>query len=191
MREQTTALKEFDAPEEPVFDAQVIRAFELPQRNWQGIINSYNAANKRKFPFTPEKCKLIVEYVKQGHLPRLIFESLGISNTKFNNLVIKASELDEQLEILSVKEDLSEDEYNQFQELIRNPLRLLISDIARAEGVSKLHDWEMFNSKLYTQPDLLMAKMRARYKEFFNDKEAGTGNVQVQINLGGDFVSKM
>jgi len=191
MREVTTAIKEFDKPTEPVWDSKIVNVFQLPDRNWDGLIDDYNSSNKRKFQFTGVQCKAIIEYVKQGIPPQHIFETMGISNARYANLVNKAAELDEQLEIFAIKEQLTDEEQERFQEIMRNPFRVLISDIARASGVSKLADWELFNLKAAQQPDLLMAKMRARYKEFFAEKDAGTGNVQVQINLGGDFVSKM
>lgn len=190
-REQTALIKEFETPEEPTWQPSIVNSFKLPERSWNSIIDDYNKINKKKFPFTSEQCKLMIEYVKQGIPPEHIFKSIGISPTRYHNLIVKASELDDQLDFLASKEELSDEEYAEFHILIRNPLRVLISDIARAEGVSELADWELFNCKLPHQPDLLMAKMRAKYRKFFNDKEATGGSVQVQINLGGDFVSKM
>jgi hypothetical protein len=190
-REQTAIIKEFETPEEPKWSPSIVNSFKLPERSWNNVIDDYNSANKKKFPFTAEQCKLMIEYVKQGIPPEHIFKSIGVSPVRYHNLVVKASELTDQLDFLSSKEELTDEEYTTFHTLVRNPLRMLISDIARAEGVSELADWELFNSKTPYQPDLLMAKMRAKYRKFFNDKESTGGSVQVQINLGGDFISKM
>ena len=190
-REQTAIMKEFETPEAPTWSPTIVNTFKLPERNWNNMIDDYNGVNKKKFPFTSEQCKLLLEYVKQGIPPEHIFKTLGMSPVRYHNLVTKASELDDRLDFLASKDELEDQEYNEFHQLVRHPLRVLISDIARAEGVSELADWELFNAKVPYQPDLLMAKMRAKYRKFFSEKEAAGGSVQVQINLGGDFISKM
>lgn len=196
MREQTSLQKEFDLNEEVDLvlenEERVVDAFQLPVRNWNLLIDSYNSAHKRKFPFSSLQCKVIVEFVKKGIPPMYIFQTLGVSPQRFGNYKTKWIDLDERLEILASKEALTDDEYDELNEAMRNPMRILMSDIHRAEGVASLNEWEKFNMYALEkgQTDLLMAKMRAKFKEF-QEKDGGANNLNVNINVGGDWVSEL
>lgn len=203
MREQTSLIKQFDEQRELVVEplprkkregeaeSLVVQSFKVPERNWAAIIDDFNASTKRKFPFSPLQCKVIIEYVKRGIPPKYIFKTLGYSPQAYGNLTGKASELESKLGELSSKDELDESEYEVFNKILRNPYRLLISDINRAEGLADLFDWEQFNEMARLQPDVLMAKMRSKFKEVFSDKDQNTQGVNIQINLGGDWISEL
>lgn len=195
MREASSLVKAFDLNEEEdlVVDesGKSIDAFKLPNRNWNLLIDSYNSSHKRKFPFSPLQCKVIIEFVKKGVPPKYIFQTLGVNAQRYGHMVNTATDLDEKLEILATKAELSEDEYALLNDYLRHPLRVLMNDISRAEGVANLGDWETFNEMSVKQPEVLMAKMRAKFKDVFTEKDMGAGSVNVQINLGGDWIQEL
>jgi hypothetical protein len=199
MREQTSLIKNFDLNEDEDLVANVENsvelnaglAFKLPTRNWNHLIDNYNATNKRKFQFTPLQCKFIIEYEKKGVPPKYMFKTLGVSAQRYGNFILKASELNDRLEILSSKESLTDSEYTELHSVMRNPLRLLMSDIVRAEGVADLFDWEQFNRMAASYPEVQLTKMKAKFKDMFADKNSDSGGISVNINLGGDFIKDM
>lgn len=190
MRETTALLQEYNQDEELVNEKAILaaEAFKLPTRNWNGIIESYNQSNKKRFYFTPLQCKLIVEHVKRGTPAESLFRSLGVSKQKFTFFRTKYNEIEERLAELQGKASISDEEFEEFHSIMRNPLRLLISDVERAEGISELKDWDRFNEMASKANDLQAMKMRAKFKEFFGDKPADSAGFNVQINLGGDWV---
>jgi hypothetical protein len=203
MREQTALLREFDNKEETItepkerirredeFDPIVLDSFKLPERNWDALISDYNAVNKKKFPFSPLECKVIIEYVKRGIPAEFLFKSRGINKQRYINLVTSASDMEFALEQLAVKPKLEDNEFDQFQTLMRNPLRILISDIERAEGISDLVDWEKFNKESMRNTEILLTKMKAKFKDKFSEKESNQGAVNVQINVAGNWVEEL
>lgn len=194
MREQTALIKSFDSEvvveprqrkkREGEMESIVLDSFKMPDRNWTNIIDDFNKSNKRKFPFSALECKVIIEHVKRGLPPQFVFQGIGISNQRHGNLVNKAQELETKFEDLAVKDSLSDDEYDEFNTLIRHPLRILMQDIDRAKGIADLFDWEVFNEMARTQPDVLQTKMKAKFKDIFSDKDNANANVNVQINVG-------
>lgn len=193
MREQTSLIKEFNHDDEVVTNdaATAINTFNVPNRNWGAVIDNYNATHKRKFPLSAVQCKVIIEFVKKGTPPKFIFKTVGITPQRYGNLVNKAGELNERLEILATKELLNDGEYEEMQDIMRNPLRILMDDIARAEGISDLVDWERFNEQSERFPEIQLVKMKAKFKEIFGEKNTENGGLNVQINLGGDFIKDM
>lgn len=203
MREQTALLTEFNTNNDLVSEPlerkkredekqlQVLDSFKLPSRNWEVLIDDFNKSSKSKFPLTSLQCKVIVEYVKRNIPVEFLFKTLGINKQRYNTLVGKAREMEEALETLAIKPSLSDDEYDQFQMLMRNPLRILISDIERAEGLADLADWERFNDESMKNVDLMMAKMKSKFRERFSERQESQGSINVQINVGGDWVEDL
>lgn len=196
MRETTTLLQEFNGAEvnEPVerrkredeFNPTVLASFNLPTRNWTALIDDFNSSHKKKFPLDALQCKVIVEYVKKGIPPEYIFQTIGISKQRYNNLVNSSIDMENVLEDLAVKPTLNEEEFEKFQGLMRNPLRVLMADISRAEGLSSLADWEFFNKESTKNVDVMMAKMKAKFKDKFSEKDTAAGGTSVVINIGSD-----
>lgn len=196
MQEPTALLNEFNDTEisepterrkrEDEFSPTVFNSFKLPTRNWTSLIDDYNNKNKRKFPLNAVQCHVIVEYVKKGIPPEYLFQTIGISKQRYNNLINSSLEMEGTLEELAIKPTLKDEEFEKFQGLMRNPLRILIADINRAEGLASLADWEYFNKESTKNVDVMMAKMKAKFKDKFNDKESVQGSTNVIINVGSD-----
>lgn len=194
--EITALLKEFNEAEvqEPVerrkredeFKPAVLDSFKLPTRNWKALIDDYNSKNKRKFAISPIECSVIIEYVKRGMPPEYMFQTIGIFKQRYTNLVNNAIDMENTLEQLATKPTLDEEEFEKFQSLMRNPLRILMADIDRAEGLASLADWEYFNKESFKNVDVAMAKMKAKYKDKFSEKETAAGGTNVVINIGSD-----
>lgn len=190
MIEQTALVNNFNNEEDTVDPGElaVLETFRVPERNWSEIIGSYNAANKSKFPLLPLHCKIIVEYVKKGLPAREIFKSIGYSYLRHGKIMQKYREMDDRFDALRSKHSLTDDEYEELQGLLRHPLRVLIGDIERAEGIANLKDWERFNEHAEKVPEIQLSKMRAKFKDVFSEKNQEANNFNVQINLGGDFI---
>lgn len=199
MRKPTDLVKDFDlngtddlvSDISTVADVNAATAFHLPNRNWNLIIDDYNAHSKRKFKFSGLQCKLILEFVKKGVPPKHMFESLGVSNQSYTTLVSQAVDLNDRMEVLINQDPLDDDQYDELQLLMRHPLRLLMGDLSRAQGISNLFHWEQFNDMCSRYPELKLTQMKAKFKDVFGDKNAEGAGQTVIINLGGDFVDKM
>ena len=192
MRTTTSLTKAFDSDAEVElineFGKDAEQTFLVPKRNWNALIEDYNANNKRKFPFTALECKTLVDYAKRSVPIINVFVAMGVSKLKYHNMVAQAQECEEKLQELSAKETLTDEEYNFFHDMLRHPLRILLSDIDRAEGISKVMDWEEFNKNVEKYPEVQLTKMKARFRDYFNEKETQTGGVNVTISLGGNFI---
>jgi len=169
---------------------QLEQDFDIPKRPWEVLIDTYNSKNKRKFPFTPLQCSSIVEWTKQGAYPKSIFKAVG-KESMFTRWKTIALDMEERLEILNTKDVLTSEEFEEFQSITKHPLRILMNDIARAEGLSEMMDWSLFNEKATVQPELLMAKMRAKFKEVFSEKTSDASSLNVQINVGGNWAEDL
>lgn len=193
MRDTTALQKEYDGNEDIVIDdvTSVASAFKLPVRNWNLIIDSYNTSHKKNFPFSALECRMVVEYVKKGIPPKHIFQTLGISSQRYTSMVGKCSDFEDRLIELGGKENRSEDDYNEFQEIMRNPYRLLMSDIDRAQGASNLKDWERYNEMAYSATDIMAMKMKAKFRDFFEDKDSTTATNNIVINVGPGFLEEL
>lgn len=192
MRETSSLIKSFDSSEDSELIDELGRGAEevflVPKRNWNGLIEDYNRSNKRKFMFTPLQCKTLVDYAKRSVPIVNVFVAMGVSKAKYNDMLTQAQECEEKLQELSVKETLTDEEYSFFHDMLRHPLRILLSDIERAEGISKVMDWEEFNKNVEKYPEVQLTKMKARFRDYFNEKETQTGGVNVTISLGGNFI---
>lgn len=191
MREPTSLVKSFDSSDSELIETtgqSAEEVFLLPDRNWNGLIDGYNASNKKKFPLTALQCRTIVEYAKKSIPPIHIFEAIGVSKAKYNFLCTEAQEYDDKLQEMAAKEIVDEEEFEFFHKLLRHPLRVLMADIARAEGISKIMDWEKFNKNVDGYPDAQFAKMKARFKDYFSDKDTPAQGFNVSIILAGDYI---
>jgi hypothetical protein len=196
MVEPTALLKDFNQAEvnDPIerrkregeFNPTVYQSFKLPERNWTALIEDYNKVNKRKFALDAVQCKALVEYAKKGMPVEFVFQTMGILKHRYANLVNSAMDMEGALEELAVKPKLSEEEFAKFQGLMRNPLRILMADINRAEGLASLADFEYFNKESMKNTDVMMAKMKAKYKDKFSEKDTSQGTASVVINIGSD-----
>lgn len=162
--------------------------FELPKRNWNLIIDSYNESATKKFPLTALQCKTLIEHATRGLPPRYLFQVIGFSVQRYTSLVTKFNDLETRLVELQSLPALTDEEYEEFQSIMRSPFRLLMADIDRAVGIASLADWERFNEMAFKGNDLIAMKMRALYKEFAGEKDTAQAGVNVQINLGGDWI---
>ncbi len=186
MRETQALQRNFDNDIDTInqYGDGVKEVFNLPVRNWELLIDCFDEANKRKFKLTPVQCKIAVEYAKKGQLPNVVFEGFGFSAHQYGALVTRYNQAESRLMELQTKEVLDEIEYEEFQSLMRNPYRILMSDIARARAVANLADWELFNEKALKTDELLIMKLKANNKEFFTEKE-GNAPATITINIGG------
>ncbi len=192
MNDRDTLIKEIDSDGLAVVDpATLAEAFSVPSRNWNLIVDTYNASTKRKFPFTSLQCKLLVEYVKKGIPPKYIFKTIGVSNRRYGLMMGRYTEMEDRFEQLSTKESLNEEEFAEFTAILRHPLRLLMADLERAEGASDLADWEKFNEHAANLADVHLVKMRAKFKDIFGDKQSEGNGYSVSINLGGTWIDEL
>lgn len=97
---------------------------------------------------------------------------------------------DEYIE-LSSKSKLSDEDYERFNALMRHPLRILIADLQRAEGISNIRDFEHFNELSYKDPTILAMKMKAKFKEHFSEKAEQTQGYNVTINIAEGMIDDL
>lgn len=194
MREQTSLVREFDETSQELIDEfadSAMDMFHVPNRNWNGLIDSFNSANKRKFPLSALECRVIIEQVKQSIPAQSILKACGVTKGKFDVLMNLAGECEEKFQELATKDSLNDEDFNTFQTLMRNPIRVLMEDVSRAEGIAEVIDWQKFNENAKFQADVQFAKMKAKFRDFFNEKETRSGGSNVTIVLGGNFIEDL
>jgi len=195
MQKADSLQKNFDQEEDILVDGgeTVDETFKLPQRNWSRLIDSFNEGKKpgTRFPLTPLQCKIIVEYAKQGKRVQDIFQALGYSYQKLNWFKKTAQELEDSLGSLATKQELTEADYDNFNAWLRNPVRILMGDVARADAIYNLIAMERFEQYTEASPEYHLIKMKVRFKDMFADKQDSQGPVTVQVNIGGSFLENL
>lgn len=193
MRESTALIKVFDGGDDIISEnaTTLAETFKMPSRNWNLLVDDFNTRSKRKFPYTALECHNILELVKRGIPAKSVFVAVGSSPYSVGQYFARYNELDDRLSELISKESLTDDEFDEFNNILRNPMRVLIADIKRAEGIREIRDWELFVQKAETATDLQMMLMKAKYKDYFSDKPADAGTNNVVINLGGDWLDRL
>ena len=163
----------------------------LPKRDWELLITEYNKTARRPFPFTPVQCASFVLHAAQGTPSKSVFKYYGVSAVRYNTILANVQDMEERRDLLLAKDELTDEERTELYVLTNNPLRVLINDIMCAEGAAEIHDWERFNQLADNATDLQAMRMKAKYKDVFQDKTPENTGYSVNIQLGGDFMDKI
>lgn len=193
MRETNALAHSFDDTDHTLdmYGNGVLEVFSVPTRNWELLIGEYNSSHKRRFQLTPLECKILVEYTKKG-IPLIeICTAIGISKQRLASMSSSASAMEDEYMELSSKSKLSDEDYDKFNALMRNPMRILISDLQRAEGISNIRDFEHFNELSFKDPTILAMKMKAKFKDHFSEKQEQAQGYNVTINIAEGMIDDL
>lgn len=189
--EEETAIEVITNAQVPKLeDIELLAEFRLPERNWEAIIDFYNKHSRTKFALKPLDCVRVLEYTKRSVPIRYTFDALGYSSQKVTSWETQVAEKESRIEAILNQKTLTEEDQIEFQELKSHPLRILFEDIERAKGVAAVLDWERFNHFASVDQSINLAKMKMKFKEFDN-KGGENQSVNVQIKLGGDFLTNL
>jgi hypothetical protein len=201
LREPEALIKSFDGEDSDIVtdgalspsipETNIAEEFRLPTRNWNLLIDSYNKSHKKKFEFTPLQCRVILERVKYGIPADTIFQAFGVTKQRYTHFISRFNELEERWAQLASQKSLTDEEFDEVNEIMRHPLRVLLADIDRAKGISDIHDWDRWNQMAEKATDLQTIKMKAKFKEFFSERPSEATGFNVNIQLGGNFIDSM
>lgn len=181
---------------EPMY-GEVSDIYELPKRDWEGIIsrhnNMVNAADQ--FPLRSYQVKSVLYNCSIGHIPRVVMQAMGIPRQRFIFWREKADKLQAVYEQLMEREfGLTEDEKTQLLFAGQHPLRMLFNDIKQVEAMAHLKDIDDLNTKAKDDGHLQLKKMRQRWREDWGAEAENNGatvvNVQV-MQLGNVDLDKL
>lgn len=150
----------------------------IESRNWESIINIYNQHN-RPFPIKPLVCSKIVENVKKGLLPDMIFKEYGISYTAFKNRFNKTKQI---LEELAVLPELTEAHWEIINTCRNDPAFILGSDIERAVAHHFNKCTENFEMLASVNAQSYEKYLAMTHPEHFSKKE-NEKNLEVVIKI--------
>lgn len=151
----------------------------IPDRNWEGIIKTYNAEASIKFLIPPLICSLIVKRIKNGEIPKMVFKEYGISYSAFNNQLRK---LKEQIEEILSRNNISDLDLDFVKNSDSNPVFLLGRDIDRAVAYNFNTSLSHLKKISEINPQAWKDYMKLVNPEEFTEKES-TQNTEVVIKI--------
>lgn len=149
----------------------------IPTRNWKSIISVYENTNN-KFPIPAIVCSRIIEKIKSGEKPNMVFTEEGVNYKSFLNRYNNSKNVIE--ELLSLQ-SLNDEQWEIIRTCQNDPAFILGQDINRA----KAHH---FNRATQTLRDLSTnaqtwkTYMETIHPEEFKEQEDNK-DVQVVIKL--------
>lgn len=160
----------------------------IPDRDWDSIINVHNSDKENKaFSIPGYICSRIIQNLKKGYIPKMLFKEYGISYTSFNDKYKKAKEV---LEDLSVKPQLTEEEWLLINKIKNSPLFLLGQDIDRATAYHFNTALVHLGDESKKNPQAYREYMRLVHPEEFEEKQQGS-NVEVIIKLAPGLIESI
>lgn len=154
----------------------------FPQRNWKALIEIYNQ-NNSKFPIPATYCAYIIEKVKDGQIPKKVFQEKGISYTNFNNRYNKDKIL---IEELSSKSTLTDQDWQFIQTFRNDPFFILGQDIERARAYNFNQSTEKLKElgEMGKFTDYLEYVKQIHKEEFEQREESHRNEIVIQFAPG-------
>lgn len=149
----------------------------IESRNWDSIITIYNINNK-PFPIPALVCSKIIEDVKKGLIPHMVFKQYGISYSAFKNRYSKVKTI---LEELSVQSELTDSHWQIINTCRNDPAFILGQDIDRATAFH-FNECTKTLEELSVNAQTYERYMMLTHPEEFNKKEK-ENNVELVIKI--------
>lgn len=152
----------------------------IPSRDWESIITVFNADIKNK-PFSIPSiiCSKLIQEIKEGAIPKLIFREFGLNFQLFLN---NYNKLKTEIEEISLSNKVREEDIEFLNNCKVNPTFILGKDIERATAfhfntsLKKLGNISMMNPQAYKE------YMKIVHAEEFTEKEKDN-NLEVVIKI--------
>lgn len=157
----------------------IIGDCSIPERDWESIINIYNQNNK-PFQIPAPICSNIILQIKDGRIPKMVFQSYGISYPKFKD---RFNKIKLQLEEFSGKDTVSDEEWLMIENYLIHPIFILGCDIERASAFHFNEATDTLKKQSRQNAQSWLAYMKEIHKEEFVEKEDKKG-FEVVINFG-------
>lgn len=158
---------------------EIVGEGTLPSRDWDTIISLYNH-NNRPFSIRPIDCSKIIDRIKDGQRPHMVFKEHGYHYPAFIARYNKPKMILEELSTLS---DLSDNQWAIVDICQKDPYLLLGRDIERATAYhyneGTMHMKKVSKGKAIDWKEY----MKMVHPEEFEDKSETT-NMQVTIKFG-------
>lgn len=145
----------------------IIESEAIPQRDWSAIIVLYNI-NNTPFPISAIACAKIVEEIKNGLKPTVVFKAKGLIYRNFLNRYNKDIQV---LENLISKDYLTNDELNLIQSLRNDPFFILGQDLERVRA-QKFTELQLeLRDLMSAKPETFLSYMKEFHAEEFEQKQ--------------------
>lgn len=152
----------------------------IPTRNWESIISIYNADKNNKLFLIPSiTCSKLIQEIKDGAIPKMIFREYGLNYTSFNNEFNRIKSL---IEDILVSKVIADEDLQFLNTCKINPTFILGKDIERVTAFhfnTSLRSLGKISSK---NPEHWKNYMKLVHPEEFIEKEEKT-NVEVVIKI--------
>lgn len=158
----------------------------IPSRDWDAIVSLYNINNK-KFPIPALICSKIIQRVKDGEKPNMVFKEFGINYTAFKTRYTKTKTILE--ECASIPE-LNEAHWSIINTCLNDPAFLLGEDLERAsafhynKGMKKLEELSV-NAQSYERFLSLI------HPSEFQEKNKEDRNIELVIKIAPGLIDSI
>lgn len=155
---------------------------DIPVRDWQAIIDHYNTYSKTPYRLSAMKCSRIVERVRGGLIPKIVFEELGINYKSFQDGFNRCVEI---LEDLNSKNILTDEEAFTFNLYLKHPAYILGSDIKRCMAFHWNERQDDLLRLSRTSPTAMKEYMKLVRPEMFIEEDK-VQSLNIQIKIGSN-----
>lgn len=159
---------------------ELIGDCSIPSRDWESIITVFNADVKNKiFSIPAIICSKLIQEIKEGAIPKLIFREFGLNFQLFLNSYTK---IKTEIEEIALSSRVRDQDIEFLNNCKINPTFILGKDIERATAyhfntsLKKLGNISMMNPQAYKE------YMKIVHADEFTEKEK-ENNLEVIIKI--------
>lgn len=159
---------------------ELIGDCSIPSRDWEAIINSFNSDNRNKLFSIPSIiCSRIIQEIKDGAIPKMVFREFGLNFQSFINNYNKIKNTVEELSLLN---NLREEDWEFINNCKVNPTFILGKDIDRATAFHFNKSVKHLKGVSEGNPQAWKDYMKVIHAEEFVDKEKDA-NTEIIIKI--------
>lgn len=159
---------------------QIVGDSSIPTRDWNNIITLYERNNSH-FPIPSGICTKIIQRVKDGEIPKMVFKEYGANFNNFKNRYNKDKVALEELALVPI---LSEVQWNQVFSLRNDPFFLLMEDIEKASAFHFNKSLKVLEG-ISTSAQTYIEYMKLTHPEEFTEKsDSNKERIEIKLAIG-------
>lgn len=165
---------------------ELIGECTIPNRDWTSIINLYEINNK-PFPIPAVICSKIIQRVKLGNIPKMVFKEYGINH---NSFLSKYNKIKTLIEEISMLKEITVDQSYIIESCKSDPIFLLGSDLERASAFHFNNSLGQLEEISKLNPQAWKEYMKVVHSEEFSEKEKDK-EISVVIKVAPNLIDKI
>lgn len=160
----------------------------IPARDWDSIITIFNADSRNKlFSIPGIICSKLIQEIKDGAIPKLIFREYGLNFQSFLNTYNK---IKSEIEEISLLENIREEHIDYLNNCKINPTFILGKDIERATAFHFNDSLKSLRKISMLNPQAFKDYMKIVHAEEFTEKEKDN-NLEVVIKIQPGLINEI